>query len=143
MRLISTFAACVFGTSALAGHALDNRDLAKGKSLYEVQCASCHGADLEGQPNWRSPGADGILPAPPHNADGHTWHHDTQLLFDYTRDGGKAALAAQGVTGFQSGMPGFTKTLTDENIWDILGYIQSTWPQRIQDIQASRSPPHS
>ena len=82
------------------------------------------------------------LPAPPHDQTGHTWHHDNQLLFEYTKLGGKAALSARGVTGFASGMPGFGETLTDEEIWDILAYIRSTWPERIQDIQAARNPPH-
>ncbi len=57
---------------ALAGHELDDRDLANGKVLYGQHCASCHGAQLEGQPDWRRPDKDGILPAPPHDATGHT-----------------------------------------------------------------------
>ena len=48
-------------------------DLAEGEKLYQEYCASCHGADLEGQVGWRSAGEDGILPAPPHDETGHTW----------------------------------------------------------------------
>ncbi|MBL4645745.1 MAG: c-type cytochrome, partial [Rhizobiales bacterium] len=47
----------------------------KGAVIYAEYCASCHGADLEGQPNWQSPDADGKMPAPPHDQRGHTWHH--------------------------------------------------------------------
>ena len=32
--------------------------------------------------------------------------------------------------------------ISDEEIWDILAYIRSTWPERVQDIQAMRNPPH-
>lgn len=32
------------------------QDLAQGAALYAENCASCHGAQLEGQPNWRQPG---------------------------------------------------------------------------------------
>ena len=32
--------------------------VALGASVYEANCASCHGANLEGQANWRSPGDD-------------------------------------------------------------------------------------
>lgn len=142
MRHLMTIAACCFATGAIAGHELDNRDVAKGQTLYAEQCASCHGVDLEGQPNWRTAGDDGILPAPPHDETGHTWHHDNQLLFEYTQLGGEKALAARGVTGFASGMPGFGDTLTDDEIWDILAYIRSTWPERVQNIQAGRNPPH-
>ena len=50
-------------------------DIAQGEDLYREYCAACHGADLEGQPDWRSAGPDGVLPAPPHDETGHTWHH--------------------------------------------------------------------
>lgn len=133
---------CFAATAAFADHELDNRDLANGQALYAEQCAACHGANLEGQPEWRTPDEKGVLPAPPHDQTGHTWHHDNQLLFEYSKLGGAAALEARGVTGFASGMPGFGETLTDEEIWDILAYIRSTWPERVQDVQAARNPPH-
>jgi hypothetical protein len=98
--------------------------------------------DLEGQPNWRSAGADGILPAPPHDATGHTWHHDNQLLFEYTKLGGKGALAQRGVIDFKSGMPAFEGEIPDVAIWAVLAYIRSTWPEREQQAQASRNPAH-
>ncbi|MEM8741111.1 MAG: cytochrome c [Pseudomonadota bacterium] len=133
---------CVLPASAFADHELDNRDIDAGATLYGEYCASCHGVDLEGEPNWRVPKDDGTLPAPPHDESGHTWHHDNRLLFDYTRLGGQAALTARGVTGFQSAMPGFGEEISDADIWDILAYIRSTWPDQVQDIQAGRNPPH-
>ena len=129
--------------SAQAAHELDDRDLKSGKQLYAAQCASCHGDNLEGQPNWQSADENGVLPAPPHNETGHTWHHDNALLFQYTKLGGQEALAVRGVNGFKSGMPGFGSALNDEDIWNILAFIRSTWPERIQEIQAVRNPPHN
>ncbi|MFA3920675.1 c-type cytochrome [Ruegeria hyattellae] len=111
----------------------------EGAVLYAEFCASCHGADLEGQPNWRATNEDGTLPAPPHDETGHTWHHGDALLFDYTKQGGEAALEARGVSGFASDMPGFGDGLSDQQIWDILAYIKSTWPERIRDMQAVRT----
>lgn len=113
-------------------------DLVAGKALYAETCAACHGVNLEGQDNWRSPGEDGRLPAPPHDETGHTWHHEDQVLFNYTRLGGREMMAAQGME-FDSGMPGFGDQLTDQEIWNILGYIKSTWPEEIQDMQAART----
>ena len=127
---------------ALAGHELDGRDIRNGQALYRQHCASCHGANLEGQPNWRRPGKDGVLPAPPHDASGHTWHHDNKLLFDYTKLGGTALMEARGIIGIESGMPGLGDVMTDDQIWDVLSYIRSTWPDRIREIQAGRNPPH-
>lgn len=127
---------------ALAAHELTDRDLTNGRALYAENCASCHGVELEGQPDWRRPGADGVLPAPPHDETGHTWHHDNRLLFDYTRLGGQVALEERGIAGFKSGMPGYGDVLSDEDIWDILGFIRSTWPERVQEMQAARNNPN-
>lgn len=129
-------------TTAFADHELDNRDIPTGRILYAENCAACHGANLEGQPNWRSQGEDGVLPAPPHDASGHTWHHDNAMLFDYTKLGGKAALAAMGVADFNSGMPAFEGVISDDKIWNILAYIRSTWPERAREVQASRNQAH-
>lgn len=113
-------------------------DLSQGEALYVETCATCHGAALEGQPNWRTPGDDGVFPAPPHDDTGHTWHHSDAVLYNYTALGGDEVMARMGVT-FDSGMPGFADSLTPQEIWNILAYIRSTWPDRIQEIQAVRT----
>ena len=102
MRL--TAQTIVAATAALTGWLLvgpvtwASNDLADGAALYAEHCASCHGADLEGAPDWRRRGADGLYPAPPHDETGHTWHHGDRLLFGYTKLGGEALLAASGIT---------------------------------------------
>ncbi len=138
--LVAAFA--LTATSVAADHNWDHRDIETGRVLYANNCASCHGANLEGQPNWRTPDENGVLPAPPHDGTGHTWHHDDDLLFEYTKLGGQGALALRGMSGFASGMPAFEQTLSDDEIWDVLAYIRSTWTDRERDVQASRTPPH-
>jgi mono/diheme cytochrome c family protein len=132
----------VLATTANADHELVDRSIQTGQILYVQNCASCHGINLEGQPNWRSPNGDGILPAPPHDATGHTWHHDNALLFEYTKCGGQGALATRGITDFNSGMPAFKDVISDEDIWNVLAYIRSTWPERNQKTQAGRNLSH-
>ena len=102
---------------------------AEGAPIYAEYCAACHGANLEGQPNWRSPLPTGGLPAPPHDETGHTWHHPDQQLFEITKYGGQAVAPA----GFQSNMPAFEDQLTDRQITAVLRFIRSRWPQSIQD----------
>jgi mono/diheme cytochrome c family protein len=142
MRIWYFIPLLLIASIASADHTWANRDLDVGRNLYADSCAACHGVNLGGQPDWQTPDEDGVLPAPPHDVSGHTWHHDDALLFEYTKSGGAAALAVRNVTGFNSGMPGFADTLTDDQIWDILTYIRSTWPKRAQEAQASRNPPH-
>ncbi len=129
-------------STAAADHNWEHRDIFRGQRLYAYSCASCHGINLEGQPNWQSPDANAVLPAPPHDATGHTWHHDNGLLFEYTKLGGKGALAARGIADFNSGMPAFDGVISDEDIWDILAFIRSTWPKRQQQFQESANPTH-
>jgi len=104
--------------------------IARGKSVYVEHCASCHGAGLEGQPNWRKPLPSGRLPAPPHDASGHTWHHSDAQLFAMTKDG-SAAVAP----GYETDMPAYRDILRDADIWAVLGFIQSTWPPDIRQRQ--------
>ncbi len=113
-------------------------DIASGEILYEAYCAACHGGNLQGQPDWQSPGPDGRLPAPPHDETGHTWHHPDSVLFQYTKLGGREALALQDID-FDSGMPGFADQLEDREIWEILAFIRSTWPERERAAQAART----
>ena len=103
--------------------------VALGAGVYEANCAACHGADLEGQANWRSPGEDGRLPAPPHDETGHTWHHDGDTLFRLTKYGVGALINDP---DYGSNMPIYEDVLSDEEIIAVLSFIKSTWPEEIR-----------
>ena len=96
-------------------------------------CASCHGANLEGQSNWRQRPSNGLLPAPPHDATGHTWHHSDEQLLRIVKDG-LAAIEP----GYKTDMPAYVGVLDDAQISAILDYIKSTWPDRERAIQQGR-----
>jgi len=110
-----------------------------GAAIYAESCASCHGSDLKGEANWQSPNPDGTLPAPPHDDDGHTWHHSDRLLVNYIKLGGARALAQDGVVGFKSGMPAFEGILSDAEIDAVLDFIKSRWPEEVRKIQQERT----
>ncbi len=112
----------------------DEPQIALGVRLYAEHCAACHGTKLEGQPNWKEPLPDGRMPAPPHDASGHTWHHSDGELFTITKKG----LAAV-VPGYQSAMPAFEGTLSDEEIRAVLAFIKSSWPQNEREYQQARN----
>ena len=107
----------------------DPGTVATGAAVYVEHCAACHGANLEGQPDWRSPGPDGRLPAPPHDETGHTWHHDGETLFRLTKFGIGALIDDP---DYASNMPVYDGVLTDEEIVAVLSYIKSTWPEDIR-----------
>src|SRR5215831_4195541 len=89
--------------------------VARGKVVYSDRCASCHGANLEGQPNWRKRLPNGRLPAPPHDVTGHTWHHSERQLFDMVKNGTAAIMP-----GYETDMPAYEDILTDADIWAVL-----------------------
>ena len=129
-RIAAATTLAVVGAAAAIGSHYLNRDTAErialGRELYLANCASCHGVDLEGQPNWQSPGRAGRLPAPPHDETGHTWHHADALLLAIIRQGTAAVVGG----GYESDMPGFAGSLTDAQSEAVLDYIKSTWPAR-------------
>ena len=117
------------------GASPDAESLAEGRAVYEAQCATCHGAQLEGQPDWRSPLPSGRLPAPPHDATGHTWHHPDDVLFRIVKEGTAAIVGG----GYESDMPGFGDVLSDPEIRAVLKYIKSTWTERERRYQENVS----
>lgn len=104
--------------------------VARGAQVYRTHCAACHGARLEGQANWRDAGADGLLPAPPHDASGHTWHHPDELLVRITKYG---VARAAGLPDHRSAMPAFEGVLSDEEIIAVLSWIKAQWPPELRE----------
>lgn len=105
----------------------DPEAVAAGQVIYLDHCASCHGEDLQGEPNWQQRDSEGYLPAPPQDESGHTWHHPDAQLLEITRHG-----VAQLVgNGYRSRMGGYAGVLTEEEMLTVLAYIKSRWPEEI------------
>ncbi len=109
----------------------DARQVAQGRQVYAEKCASCHGANLEGQPGWKQELPEGGRTAPPHDQTGHTWHHPDAYLFEATKYGGQSVSPPD----YKNNMPAFGETLSDQQIWAVLAYIKSRWPPEIQQAQ--------
>ncbi len=107
----------------------DNPEItAKGKILYMQYCAECHGDNLQGQENWRIRNEAGLLPAPPHDETGHTWHHPDEMLVEMTKYGPQKYAGSD----YKSDMPAYAGILSDAEIVAILSYIKSRWPENIR-----------
>lgn len=138
LRAAAACAAVVLAAPPARAFFHNEPDIEGGRAIYQARCAVCHGANLQGQPDWQSPNAQGVYPAPPHDTTGHTWHHGNIMLRDYIARGGQAVLDEMGVP-FTSGMPGFGDELTAADIEAVLDYIKSTWPEPIRAMQDERS----
>ena len=106
---------------------LNPENISQGEILYAQYCAKCHGANLEGAPNWKQHLPDGSLPPPPHDSSGHTWHHSDELLISITEDGGDPA--------DNSKMTPFKDQLSREEVVAILEFIKSKWGREEREYQ--------
>ena len=114
----------------------DSTTLELGATVYATNCANCHGANLEGQAEWKTPNEDGTWKAPPHDETGHTWHHPDDYLLDRIYNGTNGLDAAMQA---DSNMPAYDDILTDEEIQAVPDFIKSQWPDDIKEAQAARS----
>lgn len=103
-----------------------------GQTVYNMQCATCHGANGEGQ----FPDAPlekdltGRYGAPPHDETGHTWHHDDDLLVQIIKEGGMGDPVNFYV------MPALDSVLSDAEVEAVIAYIKTMWtPEQVATQQ--------
>ena len=111
---------------------LDTESVAAGQRVYAEHCAECHGARLEGEDEWQIQDDDGAFRAPPHDAEGHTWHHSDRILLEAIALGGSRL---PDNIGGSSDMPAFRDILSPHEIAAVLTYIKSSWPDDVRAIQ--------
>ncbi len=90
----------------------EGTDAAAGKAPFGAQCASCHGAGGKGD----GAAASFLDPAP--------GDLTSAARAGATTPGEKAWLIANGVGG-GSAMPGFAASLSEEQIWQIVAYLET------------------
>ncbi len=107
------------------GYARQTFSIQKGRQLYEEYCAVCHGDAGVGQDREHPRGGrdkDGNRLAPALDGTGHSFHHPPSVLFRITHGGSPDGSGA---------MPSFGDRLTEDEIWSIIAYFQSLWPDKL------------
>jgi len=87
----------------------------RGAALYSENCLSCHG-DQQAELVFGQP--------PPHNSEGHTWHHADGELKKWI------------LKGKPYNMPAFGETLSEADVEAILGFIKTWWDPNQRKTQA-------
>ena len=99
-----------------------DKKIQSGNKLFHTHCASCHGKKGVGQDPKQPMGGwdekDRPI-APALDGTAHAWHHAPQVLFGYMK---------KGSVDKESPMPLFKDILTEEEMVNIIRYIQSLWP---------------
>lgn len=139
----AVFAIAALGSALLAhagdGTPTETQRLEAGRRIYQVHCASCHGERGEGAPAWQRPNEQGELPAPPHDASGHTWKHADGMLYRVVKEGWRDPFnRTERLT-----MPAFGGTLSPREIGAVIDYLKTMWTpkQRAFQQQESRDDP--
>jgi mono/diheme cytochrome c family protein len=107
------------GGCGLLTTGVDDAELARGRELYEANCIACHGGPT---------GGDIADVPPPHNAQGHTWHHPDCELVEIVLDGMPPRL------GYPQ-MPAFGDRFDEADARAILAYIKTWWEPDQQEFQ--------
>ena len=132
LAAIVLFGACGQNQGGQGGSPEDRDTISQVESIFRANCAACHGANGEGQPDWYIRKADGLLPAPPLNGDGHTWHHGDGTLYRIVSQGG-AIYESPDLPNYKSGMPAFGETLSHEEIIAVISYVKSLWGDKMAE----------
>jgi mono/diheme cytochrome c family protein len=86
---------------------------AAGKEIYVVQCASCHGESGKGD----GPAGQALVP-PAANLVQATGEFGDDFIFYRISEGGA-------MEPYNSSMPAFKNVLSEEEIWQVITYIDS------------------
>ncbi len=94
---------------------LDSDAIAAGKTLFETNCAACHG--IEGMGDGAA--AAGLDPKPATLADG--------MMMDMLSDGYLYWRVSKGgaMEPFNSAMPAWETALTEEQRWQVISYVRT------------------
>ena len=96
--------------------AADATSIAAGKTVYEKNCANCHGNTGVGDGKM---GAE-LNPKPSNLTDADWKHGDSDgEIFLVIKDGSKG-----------TGMKSFNSKLTEHQIWDVVNYVRSLGPAK-------------
>lgn len=135
--------ALMFGMASYVGIAdaanetpqLDFGFVKSGRAVYEQYCASCHGANAQGAPNWQERDQHGEIPAPPHDTEGHTWRHSDAELYHMVDKGWRDPFnKTERLT-----MPAFGEVLSPQQIRDVITYLKTLWTPEQRSFQSEES----
>jgi mono/diheme cytochrome c family protein len=90
------------------------KSIARGKQFYLLHCVECHDQDGKGLGRRDF---NGTPPADLTNPDEWLYGTSAEAIFASVRDGSK------------NDMPGFKDKLQDEQIWHVVNFLRSLWPE--------------
>lgn len=120
--ILILLACCLFQFHCQAQNSL-RESIKKGKIIYENECISCHMENGEG-----------IMGAFPPLANSDYFQEDVSMAVDAIRNGLEGEMTVNNETYYGVMDP---VILSDQEVADVLNYIQNSWGGRAQELTAS------
>ena len=117
--------------TATAADFANPAQVALGHSLYDQHCAFCHGPDLAGKPGWDGDYPKGGRPPLPLDGSGPIARLGDRDLFDIAKFGGQPFSPPT----YKNDMPDFEGRLADADLWAIIAFMKSRWPDEVREQQ--------
>jgi len=119
----------------------DPESVKRGAQVFEKNCVICHGPQAQGHPDWQTPSDGSFAAAPPLNGTGNDWKRSRTMLAATIRNGVRRKSDKVDV------MPAWKGRLSEQDIEDMLNWMQSLWPAEVYDAwnktQAAAATPKS
>jgi len=116
----------------------DPESVKRGALVFEKNCVVCHGPQAQGHPDWQTPSNGSFAAAPPLNGTGNDWKRSRAMLAATIRNGVRRKSDNADV------MPAWKGRLSEQDIEDMLNWMQSLWPAEVYDAwnktQATATP---
>lgn len=102
---------------------IDAMQISRGEKVFSQNCASCHGDEAQGDPDWRTRDKEtGRFPPPPLDGTAHAWHHPLAQL---------KHVIANGSPGGKGNMPAWSGKLSEQEMDDTIAWFQAKWPAEV------------
>jgi thiol:disulfide interchange protein DsbC len=126
---VLSFLVVLINTAVAENRWFNNAQISNGETIFQQNCASCHGANANGSPDW--PQARGEKAAPPLNGSANSRNKSIEQLMQVIR---------QGSIQIGGSMPAFKNALSEPEIIQVIAYFQSKWPDEVYQKWAGQHP---
>ena len=108
----------------------DPESVTRGAQMFEQHCVVCHGPRAQGHPDWQTPSDGSFAAAPPLNGTGNDWKRSRAMLAATIQNGVRRKSDNADI------MPAWKGRLSENDVEDVLNWLQSLWPAEVYDAWA-------
>lgn len=105
-------------------------NVTRGAGVFQQRCAECHGPEAQGHPDWQPDKKRKMIVAPPLNGNGPAHRRSPEQLTAAIKNGVRR--------GNIAAMPGWEGRVSEQEIKDVIVWMQAMWPPEVYDHWSRR-----